>query len=117
MPVANLQIFGTKKCQDTRRAERWWKERRQAFQLVDLSRKGLSPGELRGVAAKVGGVEKLIDREGTRYRDRGLLYAAPTGPRIEQILIDDPLLLRTPLVRSSAGATVGFSPEIWLLWL
>ncbi len=117
MPVLNLQIFGTRKCQDTRSAERWWKERRQSFQLVDLSRKGLSPGELRAVAAKVGGVEILIDRAGARYRDRGLLYAAPTGPRIEQILIDDALLLRTPIIRCSAGATVGFSPEIWLSWL
>jgi arsenate reductase-like glutaredoxin family protein len=113
----NLQIFGTKKCPDTRKAERFFKERRVRFQLVDLAEKGLSPGELRKVAAAVGGVEQLIDREGKRYLDRGLKYAAPTGPRIEQALVDDPLLLKTPIVRAGNRATVGFVPDVWLTWL
>ena len=63
---------------------------------------GPSAGELRKIAQAVGGVDKLIDREGKRYLERGLKYAAPTGPRIEQALIDDPLLLRTPIVRAGA---------------
>ena len=113
----NWQVFGTKKCADTRKAERFFKDRRVAVQLVDLSQKGLSAGELRSVAARVGGVEALIDREGKRYVDKGLKYAAPTGPRIEAMLVDDPLLLRTPIVRSSAGATVGYQPEVWEQWL
>ncbi len=117
MPVANLQIFGTKKCQDSRKAERFFKERGVRFQAVDLGQKGMSGGELRNVAARVGGIEALIDRDGKRYVDRGLKYAAPTGPRVEQALVDDPLLLRTPIVRSSAGATVGYCPEIWTRWL
>ena len=116
MPITNLQIFGTKKCPDTRKAERWFKERRVSFQLIDLAQKGPSPGELRKIANGVGGVEKLIDREGKRYLERGLKYAAPTGPRIEQALVDDPLLLRTPVVRSGDRATVGFVPEVWLAW-
>ncbi len=117
MPVTNLQIFGTRKCADTRRAERFFKERRVAFQAIDIASKGPSPGELRKIAQAVGGAEKLIDRDGKRYLDRGLKYAAPTGPRIEQILVDDPLLLRTPVVRAGDRATVGFQPDVWSAWL
>jgi len=113
----NWQVFGTKKCADTRKAERFFKDRRITIQLVDLAQKGLSTGELRSVATKVGGVEALIDREGKRYLDKGLKYAAPTGPRIEAMLVDDPLLLRTPIVRSAAGATVGYQPDVWERWL
>jgi arsenate reductase len=112
-----FQIFGTKKCSDTRKAERFFKERGVVVQSIDLARKGMSPGELRAVAARVGGMTSLIDRDGKRYLDKGLKYAAPTGPRIEALLIEDPLLLRTPIVRSSAGATVGFDPEAWERWL
>jgi arsenate reductase-like glutaredoxin family protein len=117
MPIANLQIFGTRKCKDTRTAERFFKERRVSFHMVDLGSKGMSPGELRKVAAAVGGVDKLIDRDGKRYLERGLKYAAPTGPRIEQALIDDPLLLRTPIVRAGDRATVGLALEAWAAWL
>lgn len=117
MALAGLQIFGTKRCSDTRKAERFFKERGLRFQAVDLAQKGLSAGELRAVAARVGGMERLIDRDGRRYVDKGLKYAAPTGPRIEAILLTDPLLLRTPIVRCAAGATVGFEQEIWERWL
>jgi arsenate reductase len=117
--AANLtvQIFGTKKCSETRKAERFFRERRVNVHVVDLAQKGMSPGELRNVAGRVGGIEQLIDREGKRYLDRGLKYAAPTGPRIEQMLADDPLLLRTPIVRAGGQATVGYCPEIWAGWL
>lgn len=117
MAISNLQIFGTKKCPDTRKATRFFKERRVSCQLIDLAQKGPSAGELRKIANAVGGMEKLIDREGRRYVDRGLKYAAPTGPRIEQILLDDPLLLRTPIVRSGDRATVGCEEETWLRWM
>jgi arsenate reductase-like glutaredoxin family protein len=88
-----IQIFGKKKCAETRKAERWFKERGLKVQSVELSEKGLSPGELKSVAARVGGVEALIDRDGKRYVEKGLKYSAPTGPRIEALLIEDPLLL------------------------
>ena len=117
MTLQGVQIFGTKKCPDTRRAERFFKERGVPFQAVDLARKGMSPGELRAVAGRVGGMDKLIDREGKRYVDKGLKFAAPTGPRIERLLAEDPLLLRTPIVRSSAGATVGLASDAWDAWL
>ncbi len=117
MPITNLQIFGTKKCPDTRKAERFFKERRVPFQLVDLAVKGPSAGELRKIASAVGGMDKLIDRDGKRYLERGLKYAAPTGPRIEQMLVDDPMLLRTPLVRAGDRATVGDAVAVWTEWL
>ena len=117
MIVQALQVFGTKKCPDTRKAERFWKERGVVFQSVDLARKGLSSGELRAVAARAGGWEALIDRAGKRYVEKGLKYAAPTGPRIEKLLLEDPLLLRTPVVRSTQGATVGFQPDVWDRWI
>jgi arsenate reductase-like glutaredoxin family protein len=112
-----VQLFGTKKCSETRKAERWFKERRVQLHVVDLAQKSMSPGELRNVAARVGGFEALINREGQRYVDKGLKYAAPTGPRIEQALVDDPLLLRTPIVRCEGRATVGYVPEVWQAWL
>jgi arsenate reductase len=117
MPITNLQIFGTKKCSETRKAERFFKERGVSFQLIDIASKGPSPGELRKIANAVGGMDRLIDREGKRYIDRGLKYAAPTGPRIEQMLLDDPLLLRTPLIRASDRATVGPAVDAWTAWL
>ena len=113
----NVQLFGTKKCAETRKAERYFKERGVKLHVVDLAQKGMAAGELRNVAARVGGLEALIDREGKRYVDKGLKYAAPTGPRIEQILVDDPLLLRTPIVRSEGRATVGYVPEVWKTWI
>jgi arsenate reductase len=112
-----LQLFGTKKCPDSRKAERFFKERGLKLHVVDLAQKGMSAGELRNVAARVGGMEALIDRAGQRYVDKGLKYAAPTGPRVEAILVDDPLLLRTPIVRAGPRASVGFVPEIWAQWL
>jgi len=112
-----FQIFGTKKCSETRKAERFFRERGQSVHVVDLAQKRMSAGELRNVAARVGGMEALIDRDGKRYVEKGLKYAAPTGPRIEQILAADPLLLRTPIVRAGGRATVGYAPEEWAAWL
>jgi arsenate reductase-like glutaredoxin family protein len=117
MALLTVQLFGTKKCPHTRAAERFFKERSIAVHAVDLASKGMSAGELRNVAARAGGMEALIDRDGKRYVDKGLKYAAPTGPRIEKMLVDDPLLLRTPIVRCGARATVGFAPEIWQSWI
>jgi|SRR5436189_6077295 len=116
MPL-NIQLFGTKKSSETRAAERFFKERSLAVHVVDLAQKPMSPGELRNVAARVGGMEALIDREGKRYIEKGLKYAAPTGPRIEQILIADPLLLRMPIARAGNRATVGYAPEVWQSWI
>ena len=117
MAVLSPQLFGTKKCALSRKAERFFKERGVKLHVVDLAQKGMSPGELRNVASRVGGIEALIDREGKRYVERGLKYAAPTGPRIEQMLADDPLLLRTPIVREGSRATVGYADDVWQRWI
>jgi arsenate reductase len=117
VPVAGVvQIFGTKKCADTRKAERWFKERSIKIQLVDLKEKGLSPGELRSVAACVG-LDALVDRESQRFRDKGLRVASFHGGLLEKTLLDDPLLLKTPIVRNGKEATVGYAPETWTAWL
>jgi arsenate reductase len=112
-----IQIFGSKKCQLTRKAERFFSERNVRVQVVDLGKKGMSPGELRSVAARVGGFEAMIDRESKRYLEAGLAHAAPTLARIEQKLTEDPLLMRTPVVRHGQDATVGFAPDRWQQWI
>ena len=117
MPITGIvQIFGTRKCQDTRKAERWFKERSIKIQLVDLKEKGLSAGELRSVAARVG-LDKLVDRQSQRFADKGLRVASFSGPLLEKTLLEDPLLLKTPIVRHGKDATVGYAPETWAGWL
>lgn len=115
--AVNIQIFGTKKCADTRKAERFFSDRKVRVQMIDLGQKGMSAGELKAVAARVGGVDALIDREGKRYLEKGLKYAAPTGPRVEQKLLEDPLLMKTPVVRNGKDATLGYAPEAWRAWI
>ncbi len=111
-----VQIFGTKKCADSRKAERFFKERSVKIQFIDLKEKGMSPGELRAVAARVG-LDKLVDRESTRFRDKGLRVASFSGALLEKTLLDDPLLLRTPIVRNGKDATVGYAAEVWAGWI
>ncbi|MFT3928489.1 MAG: ArsC/Spx/MgsR family protein [Myxococcales bacterium] len=117
MPAPTIQIFGTRKCSETRKAERFFKERGVKVHAVDLGEKPMSAGELRSVANAVGGMTALIDSEGKRYVEKGLKYAAPTGPRLENLLLEDPLLLKTPIVRSGKAATLGYQPEVWKAWL
>jgi arsenate reductase (glutaredoxin) len=105
-----LQLFGTRKCPETRKAERYLKERGIAFQFIDLADKGISPGELRSVAAALGGAGALIDAEGSRFRDRGLGYM-DYDP--EEEIAKDPLILRTPILRDGRRAAVGFDPAAW----
>lgn len=114
---AAVQIWGTKKCAETRKAERWWKERGVHVQMIDLKDKGMSAGEMKSVAQRVGGLTALVDRESPRYRDRGLHVSAYAGAMLEKILLDEPLLLKTPVVRRGAQATVGYAPEAWTAWL
>ena len=111
-----VQIFGTKKCAETRKAERGWKERGAKIQLIDLKEKDMSPGELKAVAQKTGGLYSLVARDSPRFKEKGLHVASYAGAMLEKIVLDDPLLLRTPIVRRGAQATVGYRPEIWEAW-
>ena len=108
----NIQLFGTKKCPETRKAERYFKERRIPVQYVDLTISGLSKGELDKVKAVVG-LDNLIDKAGKEYEKRNLKYLVHNP---EDILLQYPLLLKTPIVRNGAKATVGYCPDIWQTW-
>jgi arsenate reductase len=109
----NLQIFGTKKCQDTKKAERFFRERKVPFQLVDLAEKGLSAGELRAISAAVG-LTALVDAESRRFKDKGLAWQDYDA---EAEILADPLIMKTPVVRDGRRATVGFQPVTWTEWL
>ncbi len=108
----NIQIFGSAKCQDTRKTQRYFKERGIPFQYVDLAVKGLSKGELNIVKAAVG-IENLIDKEGRQYARRNLKYLTHN---VEEELLNDPLLFKTPIVRNGPKATAGYAPDIWQEW-
>ncbi|MFG6373250.1 MAG: ArsC family transcriptional regulator [Oscillospiraceae bacterium] len=108
----NIQIFGKSKCFDTKKAQRYFKERRIPFQNIDLLDKGMSQGELKSVAAAVG-LAALID---SKHPDAALLqYLAYDEDKLEKLL-EDPRLLKTPIVRNGRQATVGFCPEVWKSW-
>jgi arsenate reductase len=108
----NIQVFGTLKCQETRKAQRYFKERRIPFQFIDLAERGLSKGELNSVKAVIG-VDDLIDREGKEYARLNLRYLAHN---VEEELLDDPLLFKTPIVRNGNKATIGYMPDVWKEW-
>jgi arsenate reductase (glutaredoxin) len=108
----NIQIFGTPKCQDTRKAQRYFRERRIPFQFVDITHKGLSRGELNNIKAAVG-IDNLMDREGRTYAEKNLKYLVHD---IEEELLKDSLLLKTPIVRNGRDATVGYKPDTWKAW-
>jgi arsenate reductase len=108
----NIQIFGTLKCQDTKKAQRYFRERRIPIQFVDLTRKGLSKAELNSIKAAVG-IDNLIDREGRTYAEKNLKYLIHN---IEEEILKDPLLLKTPIVRNGRTATLGYQPDSWKAW-
>ena len=107
-----VQIFGTRGCAETRKAERFFKERRIRIHFVDLKQRAASAGELRRFAQKFG-AEALLDRQSKRFRDRGLHVAHVAESRILPLLEDDPLLLRTPLIRSGNLLAVGWDEAYW----
>jgi len=108
----NIQIFGKSKCFDTKKAERWFKERRIKFQAVDVKKYGMSLGELTSVKNAVG-LENMIDHP---HPDAVLLsYLAGDPAKLEK-LYEDPTLLRPPIVRNGKQATVGYCPDVWADW-
>lgn len=109
----NIQIIGTKKCKETQKAERFFKERRIPFHFRDLNEKGLAKGELDNIT-RVISVELLIDTESKRYKERGLQFMKFD---IEEELLNDPLLLKTPIVRNGKLVTAGYTPDVWKKWI
>ena len=110
----NIQIFGVKKCFDTKKAERYFKERKVSFQFIDLTQLGLSKGELQSVKAVVG-LKNLINCEAKDYKKLNMdRIICPNGR--EEILFNNPSLYKTPIVRNGKLATVGYEPEVWASW-
>ncbi len=106
-----IQVFGTKKCRDTQKALRFFKERGGQTQFRDILEKAPSPGELNDVARAVGGYDALIDKAGERANKRGLAYMEYEA---REELLHDPLLLKTPIVRAGKGlAAVGLDEKTW----
>lgn len=112
----NIQIFGTKKCSETRKAERYFKERGIKYQFVDMKEKGMSKGEFNSVAQVNGGLEEMINWEGKDKDTLALVRYIAEEDRLEKIL-DNPQIIRTPVVRNGKQSTVGYHPEIWKTWV
>lgn len=111
----NIQIFGTKKSQDTRKAERYFKERRITFQYIDMKEKGLSKGEFDSVRKAVGGLDALIDPK-AKDQDLLALIAYLAADQREQKVFENQDVLKLPIVRNGRQATVGYQPDVWKTW-
>ena len=101
----NIQVFGTKKSFDTKKAQRYFKERRVKFQFIDLKEKGMSKGELESVARAVGGIDVLVSL---------LAYLSP-DQKFDKLL-ENQHVLAEPVVRNGKQATVGYAPDVWKTW-
>ena len=111
----NIQIFGVSKSADTRKAERYFKERRIKFQSVDLKKYGMSGGEFDSVLRAVGGIDQLIDWD-SKSPDLDLIrYMANTADKEDKVY-DNQMLIKMPVVRNGKKATVGYCPEVWRDW-
>ena len=111
----NIQIFGKNKCFDTKKAERYFKERKIKYQYIDLNRYGFSGKELDSILRAVGGIDNLIDWN-SRSEEVTLMKYMDDPRAKEDKVYDDPVLSRTPIVRNGKYATVGYCPDIWSKW-
>jgi len=110
----NIQIFGIKKCFDTKKAERYFKERKINYQFVDLTMLGLSKGELQSVKVAVG-LKNLLNNQAKDYKRLNMDHIISANLQ-EEILINNPSLYKTPIVRNGKQATVGYEPKVWDSW-
>ena len=111
----NIQIFGTTKCFDTKKAQRYFKERGVKFQFVDLKEKGLSKGEYSSVKQAVGGLDAMLNPECRDQNALTLIRYISDEDKDEKVL-ENQQVLKTPIVRNGRLATVGYQPEIWKNW-
>lgn len=111
----NIQIFGTKKCSDTRKAERFFKERRIKYQLIDMKEKGMSRGEFNSIKQTVGGLDKIIDGN-ARDKDLLILLEYLSDGDKEEKIFENQSVIKTPVVRNGKKATVGYCPDVWKDW-
>lgn len=111
----NIQIFGTKKCFDTKKAQRYFKERGVKFQFIDLNEKGMSKGEFNSVKQAVGGLDKMLD-EKCKDQDALTLVKYLVDSDKEAKVLENQQILKTPIVRNGKQATVGDCPDVWKTW-
>ena len=111
----NIQIFGKNKCFDTKKAERYFKERRISFQSIDLKKYGMSGREFDSVLRAVGGIDNLIDWDSKSPEVTLMKYMEDKTAKEDKVF-DDPTLMKTPVVRNGKQATVGSQPEVWKTW-
>lgn len=111
----NIQIFGTKKCNDTKKAQRYFKERGIKFQFIDMNEKELSKGEFRSVCQSVGGIQAMINEE-CKDKDALALVKYIADDEKEEKLLANQQVIKTPIVRNGKQATVGNAPEVWKSW-
>ena len=111
----NIQIFGKSKSFDTKKAERYFKERRIAFQSIDLLRFGLSGKEFDSVLRAVGGIDSLIDWDSKAPEITLMRYMEDARAKEDKVF-ENPSLMKAPIVRNGKLATVGYCPEVWETW-
>lgn len=111
----NIQIFGTKKSFDTKKAQRYFKERRIKFQFIDLHEKKMSKGELQSVMRAVGGLDALIDPKAKDQDAVALITYLAESQKFDKLL-ENQQILREPIVRNGKQATVGYEPDTWKTW-
>lgn len=111
----NIQIFGTKKSFDTKKAQRYFKERRIPFQFIDLREKEMSKGELRSVLQAVGGIEAVVDPKAKDQDTVALISYIAESQKFDKLL-ENQQVLREPIVRNGRAATVGYEPDTWASW-
>lgn len=111
----NIQIFGKSKCFDTKKAERYFKERRIKYQMVDLIRFGMSGKEFDSVLRGIGGIDNLIDWNAKSDEITLMKYMDDARAKEDKVF-DNPKLMRTPVVRNGKQVTVGYCPEVWVTW-
>ena len=113
--VLNIQIYGKAKCFDTKKAERYFKERRIKYQFVDLVKFGMSKGEFNNILKAVGDFDELFDKSSKAYENSFIEYLA-TKEAKEEKLLENQSAFKTPIVRNGKQVTVGYKPEIWKDW-
>ena len=111
----NIQIFGKNKCFDTKKAERYFKERRIKYQYIDLNRYGMSGKEFDSVLRGVGGIDNLVDWD-SKSQEITLMKYMDDKRAKEDKVFDDPTLMKTPVVRNGKQATAGYCPQVWETW-
>ena len=113
--MMNIQIFGTKKCNETKKAERFFKERGIKYQFVDMKEKGMSKGEFMSVAQVNGGIENMINWDGKDQDTLALIRYIADEDKLKKIL-ENPFVIKTPVVRNGKQSTLGYQPEVWKKW-